>query len=233
MNLLGLYLVIQLWANSIGLITINNANSLINKKIKEKGYCYVKNNSVYPINETLIRVLKAFIPLYYCVEGLKLIKETNKTTIDSIIKKKLANGEIKEFNEDDLKNTLFTDKGINYNKKKFIEHVPTEPYRSIPFNERHTVEGDIIFQTVKDNDLGKYNGITPFVVEEKKESHIDIKKLSDILDSDEKFEDFIFKTPISDLENAYDILGKVLEIRTQREKIKAQKLELKKEDKAA
>lgn len=87
MNLLGLYLVIQLWANSIGLITINNANSLINKKIKEKGYCYVKNNSVYPINETLIRVLKAFIPLYYCVEGLKLIKETNKTTIDSIIKR--------------------------------------------------------------------------------------------------------------------------------------------------
>lgn len=230
MNILGMCIVIQLWANSIGFITINNANSLINKKLKEKGYYYAKNNSLYPSNETLLKVLKAFIPFYYCIQGIKLIKETNRMSIDSIIKKKLQKGEIKELTETDLKNTLFSDKGINYNRKKFSEHIPEEPYKSIPFEKRHTIEGDVVIQTVSDEELGKYNGITPFVVEEKNEQ-IEVEKLNKILSDSYNFENFVFKRPISELEIIYNTMGKIIEFR--KKEINPQKLELIKDDKAA
>lgn len=233
MNILGMCLVIQLWANSIGFITINNVNSLINKKMKEKGYYPIRNNSLYPTNEMLLKIIKAFIPFYYCAQGIKLIKESNRTDFDLMIKKKLENGEIKELEKIGLNNTIFSDKGINYNKKKFSEHIPEEPYKSIPFDKRHTKEGDVVIQTISDEELGKYNGITPFVVEEKNQSKIDIKQLNEILTNNENFENFVFNKSISELENAYQTMGKVIEFRSKKEKSNSQVLELKKEDKAA
>ncbi len=236
MNILGLYIVIQLWSNSIGFITINKCNSLLNKKIKERGYYPVRNNSLYPSNEILLKVLKAFIPFYYCIEGIKLIEKSNKTNFDAAIKRKLENGEIKELKdlkEVGLSSTIFSDKGINYNRKKFSEHIPEEPYKSIPFEKRHTVEGDVVMQTISDEELGKYNGITPFVVEEKNQSKMNIKQLNEILSNNENFESFVLNTPLSELEDAYQTMGKVIEFRLKKEEDNSQILELKKEDKAA
>ncbi len=233
MNILGFYLVIQLWSNSIGFIAINQSNSLMNKKINEKGYYSIKNNSLYPKNDILIKVLKAFIPFYYCIKGIMLIKESKNIKIDEVIKKKIQNGEIKEVIEISSSKFLFDDKEINYNGDKFKHHIPQEPYKSIPFEKSHIEKDNVVIEMISDEELERYNGITPFVVKEN-QSQLNIKQLNEILRSNEDFENYVLNTPLPTLESAYETMRKVIDFRTRKEeKDSLQKLELKKEDKAA
>ncbi len=213
MNILGIYLVIQLWANSIGLITINKYNSIVNKKIKESGYYYSKKDSMYPANDYILKIIYFFIPFYYCFKGIMLLDKTNKQNIDKVIKSKVETGEIKDVIN--LDNMFFNDHDIEYKRKHYsTAFAPKEPYKASSFNERHTTEGEIIFDTF---DESQHSGITPFVDTNVKSNSRDVIDLMEFLNNKNKIEQDIFNTPLDKLKDFHAAMGKVIDYRIRTE----------------
>ena len=88
-NAIIIYVVTQLITNAYGLAVIESARPFVEKKLIDQGYQKNKN-SLYRFNNTFSNVLKGFIPFYYLVKALSIIKnkgDVSKQVQEQINKK--------------------------------------------------------------------------------------------------------------------------------------------------
>lgn len=92
-SILLAYLVIMIWANTLGLGIIFVVNDIIEDSLRDRGYTNIPMQLEDKIKKYSLGVLKfIFIPFYYCFKGINLAKNYK-----SIIKDKIKNGEVLPF----------------------------------------------------------------------------------------------------------------------------------------
>lgn len=99
------YVITQLLTTAYGLAVIESVRPLVMSKLQDLGY--VKNkNSLYNFSNTFSNIAKGFIPFYYLIKAIDVIK--NKGNIDKkaneLIDKKVF---VKEVEDEVIDNSIF------------------------------------------------------------------------------------------------------------------------------
>lgn len=182
MNILILYITVQLLSTACILGVMDKVKPEINNIIKENGYNPNKVNQMIDFNDKLGKILKGLIPLYYAVLSLSLI--TNKNKVESYALNEIKTGkfektdEIENIEYQDTDEEEYVDESvINENFKVNIR--PQKQYNwNIPVTEKYVARrnNDIefkaeepAFEEVKDTEDVKIEvkeemGLSPFEI---------------------------------------------------------------------
>jgi len=127
-NAILLYVIIQSLTTAIGLFFIYSTQGKVNEQILKRNYKLANANSLYTFNNKLNNVLKAFIPFYYFVKGLNIIKDNGdfQHTVD----KAIASGKYIPINLEQKKEIS----SITYPKPNIEEKFTKEKFKAIKNN---------------------------------------------------------------------------------------------------
>lgn len=109
-----LYIISQLISTAYGLAVIESLNPIIKNQLTDKGYIEKNKNSLYNYNDRISNILKGFIPFYYAIKAVNLIKTPNP--IDNEVNRMIKSG--RYISKEDLL--------LKENKEK-NEHIISEP----------------------------------------------------------------------------------------------------------
>lgn len=87
--ILGTYIIIQLWANTMGLIVIFVLDGIIEEALKSRGYERLPLTMSDKTKAFVAGVIKFNIPMYYCITSINLVSNN----LNSIINERLKNGQ--------------------------------------------------------------------------------------------------------------------------------------------
>lgn len=90
-SILLFYLVAQLLSTAYGLAVIESIKPFAKAKLYSDGYKRKNRNSLYKFSDTIIGVLKGFIPFYYTFVAVSLVN--SKDPINEALKKELESGD--------------------------------------------------------------------------------------------------------------------------------------------
>jgi len=71
------YIIIQLITTAYGVSVIETVRPLVKKQLDDDGYVLKNNNSMYKFNSCISKILKGFIPFYYAIKAIDLVKDGN------------------------------------------------------------------------------------------------------------------------------------------------------------
>ena len=141
MNVLIIYVTIQLLSTACMLAVMDKVKPEIDNIIKENGYNPNRVNQMIELNDKLGKMLKGLIPLYYAVLSLSLI--TNKNKIESYALNEIKTGKFEKVSKtedieyDNTEEEEYVDESvINENFKVNIR--PQKQYNwNIPVTEKY------------------------------------------------------------------------------------------------
>lgn len=90
--MLGTYIIIQLYANTMGLTVLFVLDSVISRCLRDRGYTDLPTTASDKIRKFGKGTLKFFIPFYYCLKGINLVCENG--SFESVVDSKIKNGEV-------------------------------------------------------------------------------------------------------------------------------------------
>lgn len=90
-TLILLYIITQLITTAYGICVIETLKPIIETQLHNKGYVLKNKNSLYKFDDTLINILKGFIPFYYMMSAVNLIKGNNP--IEREVQSRISSGE--------------------------------------------------------------------------------------------------------------------------------------------
>lgn len=175
MNILILYIIIQLLSTSCILGVMEKVKPEINNIIKDNGYNPNKTNEMIEFNDKLGKILKGLIPLYYAVLSLSLI--TNKNKLEQYALNEIKTGKYEKIDNIDETyeeyDEYVDDSVINENFKVNIR--PQKQYDwKLPVTEKYVArrnnsvniepkEEEIIeeFKVIEDKEIDGL-GLSPF-----------------------------------------------------------------------
>ena len=85
------YAIVQLLLTAFGLAVIESVTPIVEDRLEADGYVKRNRNSLYKFNDTLKNVLLGFIPLYYFIKSMKIIR-AKKRSINMLASEELKNG---------------------------------------------------------------------------------------------------------------------------------------------
>ena len=175
-NVILVYAITQLLTNAYGLAVIESVRPLVVSKLQDMGY--IKNkNSLYNFSNTLSIIAKGFIPFYYLIKAINIIK--NRGNVDAatneLINKKAY---IKEDEEENYDNSIFGGK----KEDNIVEDIDLAFEKPEKYTARHndvsnlydTYETPIEYitrESTKDDELT----LSPYMGEEKIIEHKVVK----------------------------------------------------------
>ena len=130
-TILLLYVITQLITTAYGLCIIEALNPIIKAQLHDKGYIEKNRNSLYKYNDGIKNFFKGFIPFYYMMVAINLIKSDNP--IETEVRNKISSGEYITKEEDQLindakVNTLIKSQSQNLAVVPKIEFEKPEKY---------------------------------------------------------------------------------------------------------
>lgn len=164
------YIIIQLITTAYGVSVIESVKPIVEKKLDDDGYILKNKNSMYKFNSKLEKVLKGFIPFYYAIKAINLIKGGDP--VKKAYKQEIEDGNYvtrNELEEELARQELAKNFGhIKVSSEPNVAFEKSEKYvaRHNDFNLLETNPKDVKYEIIedKDNDLS----ITPFKKIEKK-----------------------------------------------------------------
>lgn len=95
-----LYVIAQLVSTAYGICIIEALNPIIKAQLHDKGYTEKNKNSLYKYNDGIINFFKGFIPFYYLLVAVNMIKGDNP--IEREVRNKISSGEYITYEEERL-----------------------------------------------------------------------------------------------------------------------------------
>lgn len=95
-----LYVIAQLVSTAYGICIIEALNPIIKTQLHDKGYTEKNKNSLYKYNDGIINFFKGFIPFYYLLVAVNMIKGDNP--IEREVRNKISSGEYITYEEERL-----------------------------------------------------------------------------------------------------------------------------------
>ena len=95
-----LYVIAQLVSTAYGICIIEALNPIIKAQLHDKGYTEKNKNSLYKYNDGIINFFKGFIPFYYLLVTVNMIKGDNP--IEREVRNKISSGEYITYEEERL-----------------------------------------------------------------------------------------------------------------------------------
>lgn len=89
--ILGTYIIIQFWANTMGLTVIFVLDNVIDRALKDRGYTSIPVTASDKVRKIGMGIIKFNIPFYYCIVAIDLV--TDNSSFEHIINEKIKNGE--------------------------------------------------------------------------------------------------------------------------------------------
>lgn len=93
--LTGTFIIMHIWANTMGLTVLFVLDNVITKCLNDRGYTNLPTTLSDKIRKFGKGALKFLIPYYYCFRSINLV--TEKTSFESIVDDKIKNGEVIPF----------------------------------------------------------------------------------------------------------------------------------------
>lgn len=87
--LAGTYIIVQLWANTMGLIVIFVLDGIIEEALRNRGYERLPITTSDKIKDFTMGVVKFNVPMYYCIKSINLVSNN----LNSIINERLKAGQ--------------------------------------------------------------------------------------------------------------------------------------------
>ena len=177
-NIILIYIIVQLVTTAYGLAVIESARPFVEKKLIDEGYQKNKN-SMYIFNNTFSNILKAFIPGYYLVKALKIIRSKgniSKQVLEQINNKNFVLPKEEKIIESDVQVIKDTKKEDLVNNLK-IEFEKPEKYtaRKNDINYYDTYETPIQYITVEDTKEESLE-LSPFIDNSKEIQEVYVKE---------------------------------------------------------
>ena len=165
MNVLVIYIAVQLLSTACMLIVMDKVKPEINNIIKNHGYNPNRVNPMLDLNDKLGKILKSLIPLYYAVLSLLLI--TNKNKLEEYALNEIKTGKFEKtitneeiIYEEDNEEDYVDESVINENFKVNIR--PQKQYNwNIPLTEKYVAR--------RNNDIIDFETKEPVITNELKE----------------------------------------------------------------
>ncbi len=90
-KVLLVYAIVQLITTAFGLAVIESIKPIVEERLETSGYVKRNRNSLYNFNDSLINVLKGFIPFYYFSKAMTIISN-KKSSIRRQMDEEIKNG---------------------------------------------------------------------------------------------------------------------------------------------
>lgn len=172
-----LYVVAQLITTAYGICIIEALNPIIKAQLHSKGYTEKNKNSLYKYNEGIKNFFKGFIPGYYLLVAVNMIKGDNP--IEREVNNKISSGEYITYEEKRLMNEAKSNNvsQVKNNIEPKIEFEKPEKYtaRKIDntlYDTCITAVEYIVNETSKNDDLS----LTPFSDPDRVIEHVMVKE---------------------------------------------------------
>ena len=168
-RVLLVYAIAQLITTAFGLAVIESITPIVKERLEVSGYVKRNRNSLYNFNDTIINVLKGFIPFYYFAKAMSIVSN-KKLSVDKEMAKEIEEGNY--YNPKDVPEVQIIEEtpksNVLVNSEAVVMFEKPEKYkaRKIDNSLYDTYETPVEYitrESTKDDNLE----ITPYLSEDK------------------------------------------------------------------
>lgn len=176
-RVLLVYAIVQLITTAFGLAVIESIKPIVEERLETSGYVKRNRNSLYNFNDSLLNVLKGFIPFYYFTKALKIISN-KKNSISKQMDEEIRNGNY--YNPKDIPETQVIDDSaksdvlVNSETEVIFEKPEKYKARKNDVSLYDTYETPVEYitrETTKEEELE----LTPYLTDDKVVEHVVVK----------------------------------------------------------
>ena len=176
-RVLLVYAIVQLITTAFGLAVIESIKPIVEERLETSGYVKRNRNSLYNFNDSLLNVLKGFIPFYYFTKALKIISN-KKNSISKQMDEEIRNGNY--YNPKDIPEAQVIDDSaksdvlVNSETEVIFEKPEKYKARKNDVSLYDTYETPVEYitrETTKEEELE----LTPYLTDDKVVEHVVVK----------------------------------------------------------